>query len=247
MKIIRFLFLLLTCYVSQAQNVKNVDNQSILWTRYYNLLTLNDKWSLHSEIDNRIFLKPVEENLFVVRVQSRYKINNDLETGAGFAYFSIATQDPEITTNFNIPEYRGQQDIIWKQNLGKIILGQRFQIEERFIQNANKEGLLAGTTFFWRFRYRIQGEYFCWKNKNQFLKTLLSGEIMINAGEKIIKNTFDQNRVYAAIQYGINQNIAIEFGYLNSFQQRASGIDYFNRDIIRFSIFHKMNLKKLKN
>jgi hypothetical protein len=70
---------------------------------------------------------------------------------------------------------------------------------------------------------------------------------MINAGEKIIKNTFDQNRVYAAIQYGINQNIAIEFGYLNSFQQRASGIDYFNRDIIRFSIFHKMNLKKLKN
>lgn len=246
MKIIRILFLLLTCYISKAQSTKNVDHQSILWTRYYNLLTLNDKWSLHSEIDNRIFLKPIEENLFVARVQGRYKINTFLETGTGFAYFSISTQDPEVIYDFNVPEYRGQQDLIWKQNLGKVLLGQRFQIEERFIQNANKEGLLTGTSFFWRFRYRIQGEYFCWKNKNQFLKALLSAEIMINAGKKIIKNTFDQNRVYAAFQYGINQNIAIELGYLNSFQQRSSGVDYFNRDIIRFSVFHKMSLNKRK-
>ena len=67
-------------------------------------------------------------------------------------------------------------------------------------------------------------------------------EILLNAGKSIVKNTFDQNRIYAALQYGINQKIAIELGYLNSFQQRASGVDYYDRDIIRFSIFHKLKL-----
>ena len=65
---------------------------------------------------------------------------------------------------------------------------------------------------------------------------------MFNFGKKIIKNTFDQNRIYAAIHYGLNSNLAFELGYLNSFQRRANGIDYFNRDIIRFSIFHKFKI-----
>ena len=238
------LYILLTHTAIIAQTERNVDQQSLLWTRYCNQLTLNEKWSLHSEFDNRLFLKPVMENLYVLRVQGRYKINEHLETGIGFAYFSVASQIPEVINNFSIPEYRGQQDITWKQNAGKITFNQRFQLEERFIRNANKEELLPETTFFWRFRYRLQFDYTFWKKENQLLKAVLSDEIMFNFGKNIIKNTFDQNRIYAAIQYGINKNVAFELGYLNSFQRRSNGIDYFNRDIIRFSIFHKIKFQK---
>jgi hypothetical protein len=180
----------------------------------------------------------------VIRVQGRYKINDHLETGAGFGYFSVDTQVPEINPDFNIPEYRGQQDITWKQNAGKIIFNQRFKLEERFIQKSNSLELLPGTTFSWRFRYRLQGDYTFWKKEKQLLKAVVSDEIMFNFGKKIIKNTFDQNRIYAAIHYGLNSNLAFEIGYLNSFQRRASGFDYFNRDIIRFSIFHKIKISK---
>ncbi|MFV5695960.1 DUF2490 domain-containing protein [Flavobacterium sp. LB3P122] len=244
MKIIKILFLFLVCSISNAQTEKNINHQNLLWTRYHNQLTLNNKWSLNTEFDNRIFLKSVTENVYVIRVQGRYKINDHLETGVGFAYFSVATQEPELNYDFNIPEYRVQQDITWKQNLEKITLNQRFQLEERFIHNANKQELLSGTSFSWRFRYRIQGEYTFWKKETQFLKAIVSDELLINFGKKIIKNTFDQNRIYGAIQYGINKNFAVELGYLNSFQQRASGVDYFNRDIIRFSIFHKLRVQK---
>lgn len=244
MKTTQIIFFFLAGFVSRAQTDRTIDHQNILWTRYYNQLQLNEKWSLHTEFDNRFFFKPAQENLFVIRIQGRYKINNHLETGAGFAYFSVDTQVPEINNDFNIPEYRGQQDITWKLNVKKVMLSQRFQAEERFIHNANKEALLPGTTFFWRFRYRLQGDYVFWKKENRYLKTIISDEIMFNAGRKIIKNTFDQNRIYAAIQYGINKNIALELGYLNSFQRRANGIDYLNRDIIRFSIFHKLNIYK---
>ena len=245
MRFIHTLFLFLTFSFLSAQTEKNVDHQSLLWTRYYNLLTINNKWSLHSEFDNRVFLNSFENNLYEFRVQGRYKINKDIEVGAGYAYFSVATQVPENTFGFRIPENRGQQDVMWKQDIGKITLLQRFQVEERFFHNADKEGLVSGTTFFWRFRYRIQGEYSFWKKESQYLKAIVYDELMINAGKNVVKNTFDQNRIYAALQYGVNKNIALELGYLNSFQQRASGVDYFDRDIIRFTFFHKINLQKV--
>lgn len=234
-----FLYFLLTSTAVIAQSEKNIDHQNILWTRYYNHLLLNEKWSLHSEFDNRLFTKPIQENLYVIRIQGRYKINDHLETGVGFAYFSVDTQVPEINPDYNTPEYRGQQDITWKLNAKKVTLLQRFQIEERFIHNTTKEDLLPSTTFFWRFRYRLQGDYTFWRKEKQLLKAVVSDEIMFNFGKKIIKNTFDQNRIYAAMHYVWNTNLAFELGYLNSFQRRASGIDYFNRDIVRFSIFHK--------
>lgn len=243
MKIIRILFLLLGGFVSQAQTEKNVDHQSIVWTRYYNQLTITDKWSLHTEFDNRVFLKPVEQNLFVIRVQGRYKINDKLETGAGFAYFSVSTQDPEATFDFQVPEYRGQQDISWKETFNEIGLNQRLQLEERYVHNASKTELLPGTIFFWRIRYRLQVDYSLWKKENRNLKAVVSDEILFNFGKNIIKNHFDQNRIYTALNYAFNKNIAVELGYLNSFQKRSSGVDFYNRDIIRFSFIHKMKLK----
>jgi hypothetical protein len=246
MKTIRIFCLLLVCFVSRAQTEKNVDHQSLLWTRYCNQLTLNNKWSLHTEFDNRVFLKPTEENLYVLRLQGRYKINPEFEVGGGFAYFSVTTQNPDVTFDFKVPEYRTQQDITWKHDIESVTLNQRFQVEQRFIHKANKEGLLPGTTFYWRFRYRLQGEYSCWKKENQYLKAIVYDELMINGGKNVVKNTFDQNRIYAALQYGVNKNIALELGYLKSFQQRASGVDYFDRDIIRFTFFHKINLSKKK-
>jgi hypothetical protein len=242
MKINYLLFLLLISTFSYTQTEKKIDQQSLLWTRYYNQIDLNNKWALHTEFDNRIFINTIKENLFMTRINGRYKINKNTEIGSGFSYFSVSTQEPEINSNFNIPEYRGQQDITWKKEFENSTLNQRFQIEERFFHNANKQSLLPGTTYNWRFRYRFQADINCWKKNDKYLKTIVYDEIMINAGRNIIKNTFDQNRIYGAIQYGINKNVALELGYLKSFQKRASGVDYFDRDIIRFTFFHKISL-----
>lgn len=238
-----FFFITSNCILI-AQTQKNIKHQNLLWTRYYNQLELDKKWSIHSEFDNRVFTNSIVQNLFVIRVQGRYKVTEKIELGSGFAYFSVATQDRDIESGFNKPEYRIQHDLALKQNLGKINLNHRYQIEERFFQNFDTEGLKSGTTFAMRFRYRIQGDYVFWKNENQSIKVILADEIMINAGGSIVKNTFDQNRIYAALNYNINKNFSVEVGYLNSFQQRASGVDYFDRNIIRVSVFHKIKLLK---
>ena len=229
--------------LATAQTTKKVDYQSIVWTCYYNQLQLSEKWFLHSEIDNRVFTKPIQQNVYLLRVQGRYKINSHLETGVGFAHFSVTTQIPEISPDFRIPEYRGQQDLTWRISGNKTVLNQRFQVEERFIHNANSLGLLTGTTFSWRFRYRLQGDYTFWKKENQAIKAILSDEIMFNAGKSNRKNAFDQNRIYAAIHFQASNHFSYELGYLNSYQRRPSGVDFFDRDIIRLSVFHRLNWK----
>ncbi|SEQ18215.1 Protein of unknown function [Flavobacterium frigoris] len=226
----------------KAQTEKVVDKQSLLWVRYYNQLELNAKWAVHTEIDNRIFINPVTQNTFISRLQIRNKITDKVELGAGFAYFSVATQNPEVKNEFHVPEYRAQQDVSIRQALGKVNLTHRYQLEERFIRNASKLQLEDGTTFYLRFRYRIYGDWTFWKKDKRFLKAIFYDEIMINGGNKIIKNTFDQNRIYAAVQIGVSPNVALELGYLNSFQERVNGVDYFNRDIIRFSLIHKIKI-----
>jgi hypothetical protein len=240
MKGIKFLFLLFSTSL-MAQTEKNIGHQSILWTRYYNQLTIH-KWAIHTEFDNRLFLNPVTQNLFVARIQGRYKFSDQVEVGSGFAYFSVAIQNPELSSAFNKPEYRGQQDLTLKQDFGKIVLNHRFQVEERFFQNFDNQGLTQGTKFFWRFRYRIQGDYTFWKKEKRYLKTVVFDEIMINSGKNVAKNTFDQNRIYAGLQFGFSPVIAAEIGYMKSFQKLASGIDYYDRNIIRVSIFHKLKL-----
>jgi len=35
----------------------------------------------------------------------------------------------------------------------------------------------------------------------------------------------------------------LELGYLKNLQRRTSGVDFYDRDIIRFTVFHKINRK----
>lgn len=235
------LFILVSTF-SFAQTNKRVDHQGLLWTRYVNFLNINKKWGLQSEFDNRIFLSPIKQNLFVIRTVGRYKFNEKIDMGVGFAYFRVNTQNPMRDLDFEIPEYRIQQDITYKDKIGKWTINQRIQEEQRFIMNSSNIALLGSSTFTWRFRYRLQFEYPIWKKNNHYFRALVNDEIMFNVGKNVVHNTFDQNRIYTGLQYGINKNTAIELGYMYNYQRRLSGVDFYERNIIRASIFQKFDL-----
>jgi hypothetical protein len=44
----------------------------------------------------------------------------------------------------------------------------------------------------------------------------------------------------------VSPAVALELGYLNSFQERANGVDYFNRDIIRSVSFIRLKYNRLE-
>ncbi|WP_281336586.1 DUF2490 domain-containing protein [Flavobacterium eburneipallidum] len=244
MKIFRLtFFLVLISQLALAQTKRNIDHQSLTWIRYYNILPLTEKWALHSEIDNRNFIDPICQNVFVLRVQGRYRANKNIDLGGGFAYFNANTQNPNNNPDYSVPEYRLQQDVTLINDIAKITFHNRFQVEERFIQKANATELLDDYSYAWRFRYRLQATFTLWEKEKQSLKGSISDEVMFNLGKDNTKNTFDQNRIYGALRYAFNPNIHLELGYLKSFQRRASGIDFYDRDIVRFTVYHKINRK----
>lgn len=226
-----------------AQNVKNTDHQTLTWIRYYNIFPLSQKWAIHSEFDNRSFIHPIHQNLFVIRAQGRYRASKIVDLGGGIAYFNVNTQNPNTDPDFSIPEYRSQQDITFINDISKITFHNRFQLEERFIQKATNTELLHDFSFAYRFRYRLQSTFNLWAKEKRSLKGTISDEILFNFGKDNKRNTFDQNRFYVALRYHINPNIGLELGYLKSYQRRSSGVDFYDRDIIRFTLYHRIDRK----
>ncbi|WP_281631344.1 DUF2490 domain-containing protein [Flavobacterium luteolum] len=242
----KLLFIILfVCQFITGQSQRNIDQQTLTWIRYYNIFPLSEKWALHSEFDNRSFVNPVHENLFVIRSQARYRSTKMMDFGAGFAFFSVNTQNPNIDPDFSIPEYRAQQDLTLINDIAKITFHNRFQLEERFIQKADKNGLLDEFSFAYRFRYRLQSMFTLWEKEGRSIKGTISDEVLFNFGKDNRRNTFDQNRFYVALRYHFNPNLGLELGYLKNLQRRASGIDFYDRDIIRFTVYHRINRKKL--
>ncbi len=242
----RYLVLVILFFpeVLLAQSGRNVTFQRLQWVRYVNQLTLNKAWSVQTEIDQRVFLPSLKAHHLVMRSQLRYALSPGIETGLGFTY---ALQYPQIESSRSklvVPELRAQHDITLKHAIGVVKLNHRYMLEERFIRKSAGEELLDGYNFNFRFRYRLMADVPVWKSERRELRVIVFDEAMLNFGKIIERNVFDQNRVYAGVQFGVSPHLAFEIGYLKWFQQRTSGIDFYNRDITRLSIYHKIKRNK---
>ena len=129
------------------------------------------------------------------------------------------TQDPHIDPDYSVPEYRVQQDLLLSMILLKSLFITVFSSKNVLFRKPIKHELLNDFSFSYRFRYRLQATFDLWKKEKQSLKGTISDEIMFNFGKDNKRNTFDQNRIYAALRYHFNPNIGLELGYLKKFSK----------------------------
>jgi hypothetical protein len=240
------LFLLVVTNSVFAQ--KEITKQSLVWYGLFTTLEFNDKWYFQNEIQERHFINPTAQHQFIVRSHlHRVLGNSGWEVSAGGCLFLTNPNEPNASVKLAVPEVRPHIIFVYKQNLDKVALEHRFRGEARFFHNLNdnKRELEDGFEFSsYRITYRLQGTVPLFKmDEQRKLKLKLYDELFINAGNKIVTNVFDQNRVYAGLNYDILKNLSFEVGYLNWFQQKPDG-DFLNRDILRFTVFHKLNLRK---
>lgn len=228
---------------------KKVENQQLIWYGYYNNLKFNENWSLNSEIQERQFYNPTAQHQLVFRSNLEGKLFADWKASVGMTLFLQNPNIPNSESNLTIPELRPNVGFSNKQKLGFVTINHRYKAEARFFHDVENEKLVGGYRFSnFRLRYQLGLDVPIWKKEgNEKLLLKIKDEIMFNAGNKIVKNIFDQNRIYLAVNYKLNASYAFELGYMNWFQQQKSGIDFYNRDILRFSIFHSIDLKKKKN
>lgn len=228
---------------------KMVEHQQLIWYGYYNSLKFNEKWSLNSEIQERQFYQPTAQHQLVFKTNLERKLIGDWNASVGMTYFLQNPNHPTSESNLTVPELRPDIGFGNKQKLGIVTINHHYKAEARFFHDVENNRLVGGYRFSnFRLRYQVGLDFLIWKNeREQVFVAKIKDEIMFNVGNKMVKNTFDQNRIYLAINYKINNSYTVELGYMNWFQQLKSGTDFYNRDILRFSIFHSMDLKKKKN
>lgn len=232
--------------VAQAQ--KQITHQRQYWLRYSGKYNLSDKWDVGLEIEDRRFFKDSRQaNWVLPRISVSRQLGAGWNIGVGFTYYNSANPaDPSDPVAVTVPELRPHQELNYAQKIKDLSIKHRFRLEERWTRHDDGHDLTDGYSFKGRFRYQLQLQYPLIKRERPkgSLNIKAADEIMLNIGQAIVQNTFDQNRVYVGLNYGVFPNIQVELGYLNAFQQRSSGTQYYQRDIARLTIFHTISFHK---
>ncbi|WP_339701155.1 DUF2490 domain-containing protein [Algoriphagus aquimarinus] len=240
-----FLFLSFLPESSMAQ--KDVSHQQLIWYAYFLTLPVDENWSVVAEVQERHFIHPFAQHQFSLRTHVHRKLGQSgWEASAGFATFFQSPNNPSSELDLVEPELRPHMEMAYKQKFGKLTVDHRYRAEARYFHNLNleKTGLADGYYFGgFRFRYRFLASYPIWKiNENQVLKVIAGDELMVQAGKKVTY-TFAQNRLIAGFGLSISPGLNVEATYQKWINQRQNGA-YFNRDIVRIVVNHRLSTIK---
>lgn len=242
-----FLFsgLLLIGYFSNAQT-KNTTHIGQVWAAYFNQTRFSNKWGIWTDIHLR-----TKENFFdnlsqsILRVGLTHYLTDNTKLTVGYAHVNHFPGDNHA--NISQPEHRIWQQVQWHNKHPRLRLMQWLRLEERFRHKVlNNDNLADGYQFNWRLRYNlffnvpIGRKPFAPKT----FSFILNDEVHINFGKEIVYNYFDQNRFFIGFSYHNNATDNIQFGYMNQFQQLATGSSYKSIDVARVTYLHNLDLRK---
>jgi hypothetical protein len=228
----------LTGLSANAQKV--VHHQSLYWIYYQNQLNFSEKIYWVNIIDNRRFFDPNVENQLIFHSRLHYRTGR-WDFGGGLTLSSIYSQIPEHKSTHVTSEIRPVVEVSYEQPLGDVRLQSRFRLDNRFLETSTQQNVLDTSIYVLRFRYRLQARVPLVKNEDHgvILQLRLAEEIMLNHKE----NIFDQNRIYATLDYALNKNFTIELGYIYIYQQRFAKDEFYSRNVIRLGLQHRVFLK----
>lgn len=225
---------------------KRSTSENQVWFSYNNQTRLSDKWGIWGDFHLR-----TKENYFkdfstgIARVGLMYYLTDNTKLTAGYAYVHNYPQQGH--TDVARPEHRPWQQLQWHNKFPKLRLMQYLRLEERYRRKIKDNNELAdGYNFNWRTRYSILVN-FAFNEKPFAPKTIswfINDEVHVNFGKEIVYNSFDQNRLFAGLQYHVNSHNVLQVGLMYLYQQLASGNNYRHIYAPRISFFQNLDLRK---
>jgi len=239
------LFILLSVLqVSAQENEKNIDKEWLYWLRVNPTISFQNNWSLNGEIEVRRFMFPERRNQVLLPRLTAYKQLKNVKLGVGFLYLRQSLPTDNNAPNIEIrPELRSHFDAIlqntWSQS--RVQVTHRYRFEQRTKKNNIGVQLTDGWNTNFRFRYRVQfGIPLNSTTGAGSLSLIVLDEIMINMGDDIVRNTFDQNRFYIGGSIKLRDDVVFKTGVLNWFQQLSSGDDFRSHFIVRSTLTYSL-------
>jgi hypothetical protein len=237
---------LATGFSATAQKTLNTEEQ--LWFGAFNQTRLTNKWGFWMDAHLRLrdnFVGDLSQG--IVRGGPTYYVTDDIRLTAAYAYVHFFPASGHA--NISLYEHRPWQQVQWFVRGPRARLMQWVRLEERFRRTALNDNELAdGYRFNWRVRYNFA--FFVPITKKRFesggLQLILNDELMVNFGEEIVYNHFDQNRLFGGLVYQINKHAQIHAGYMNLYQQLPAGNVFRNQHSVRIFYFHNLDLRSVE-
>jgi hypothetical protein len=117
-------------------------------------------------------------------------------------------------------EHRAWQQVQHEHDFGGVIVVNRTRFEERFLPGEDQVGL--------RIRHMLRSVIPV--DDKRVWAVVFSDEIFfnLNSPSSSMAAGFDQNRAFAGISWNVTPEFRLEFGYLNNYVDRPSGVDRMN-------------------
>lgn len=229
-----------------AQTVKNTTDLNQVWLGYFNQTRFNNKWGMWTDLQLRTkedFVSNFSQS--IVRLGLTHYLTDNTKLTLGYAWINQFPGDNHPTVSR--PEHRIWQQVQWHNKFPRLRLMNWIRLEERFRRKVAGNGeLTSGYNFNWKVRYNFLFNVPLHKKAfaPKTLSFVFNDELHINFGKEIVYNSFDQNRLFVGLSYHINAADNIQFGYMNQYQQLASGNNYRSVDAARIFYFHNLDLRK---
>lgn len=229
--------------VAAQTSEKHIHDREQLWLGYFNQTRFNNKWGMwvdvHYRMTDNFADRPFQ---FLFRPALTYFIKDNLRVNVGYAFVH---HFPGVGLNTSRTEHRPWQQVWWNQKYPGLLTLQWLRLEQRFNEKVVSDVKQDGYNY--NFRGRYSYSFFVpLKGKEMTAKTpfvALINEVFLNFGERITYNTFAQNRLFAGFGYQFTPHLNIQLGYMNIYQQEASGDNHFSTHAARLFLFHSLDLR----
>lgn len=214
------IFLMATLAI-QAQETG--ENKLGSWFMYFGTNKIAEKWSVHTEIQQRYYQQAKNFNQLLLRTGLNYHLSGNAIATMGYAYITTDGTFEDIETETDAREHRIFGQFILKDRVGKLAFEHRYRLEQRFLDLGTRNSTE------YRARYRIQ------------ITLPLSKVLFLNFYDEIFlnlqDNPFGQNRLYGALGIKINTALSIQAGYLKNHFAKA----HFDR--LQLGVFYNPDLR----
>lgn len=244
------IFLLSTIFLVTISSVQSQVQQQSGWFASFNTIKLNDKFSIHAELQIRSTDDWEHVQTVLPRVGLNYHVKPNQILTAGYAYIpnrSVIGDESNL-----LGEHRIWQQYLITHKAWRASVTHRFRLEERFVPTAalvDNEVEKNGSLYSTRFRYFIRG-LIPFTKQQPFTRGMfgaLQNELFLNITNKnnVNDQVFDQNRAYAAIGYRFSKKMDIEIGYMSQYQARrplagSSKNNDLSNNIVQLAVYTRL-------
>ena len=229
---------------ARSQVEKEINQQVQIWGSLNSTTRLTDRWGVIGDVHVRRndFLQ--DPSFYFLRFGAHYWITEKLTVSLGYAHMWQAPSCDECETWSG--ENRIYEQLQYATKFGKTGVLHRVRNEQRWKETVVNDVATGETSFSNRIRYLLSLTIPVSEDRT-VPSLVLSDEILLQFGNEIVLNTFDQNRLFAGIKKILNPSWSYDLGYMMVYQQKASGYEYDLNHTLRWFFYFSPDLRKVKS